>query len=74
VQFNGLSFLGLDIGLAICTILIFCTLSLTSTAFPAWWGTNIESGQPDVLTTLDAADAAIQVVLNPGEKFGPATW
>lgn len=73
MYYNYIFSAGLDIGLAICTILIFCTLSLTSTAFPAWWGTNIESGQPDVTTTLDAAGAAIQVVLTEG-TFGPATW
>jgi OPT family oligopeptide transporter len=59
---------GLDVGLALCTILIFLTLQLTNTDFPSWWGTNIAAD------TMDASGSAIQVVLPEGETFGPKSW
>ncbi|KAJ5157886.1 Sexual differentiation process protein isp4 [Penicillium canariense] len=68
MQYNYVLSAGLDVGLALCTILIFLTLNLTGTDFPAWWGTNIAAN------TMDASDTAIQVVLGEGETFGPASW
>ncbi|KKK16621.1 hypothetical protein ARAM_000511 [Aspergillus rambellii] len=65
MQYNYILSAGLDVGLALCTILIFLTLNLTKTEFPAWWGTNIAAN------TMDAADTAIQV---PNVKFGPDSW
>lgn len=59
---------GLDVGLALCTILIFLTLQLTNTSFPDWWGTNIAAD------TMDASGKAIQIKLPAGEKFGPGSW
>jgi OPT family oligopeptide transporter len=59
---------GLDVGLALCTILIFLTLQLTNTSFPSWWGTNIAAD------TMDASGSAIQIPLPDGEKFGPRSW
>jgi hypothetical protein len=59
---------GLDVGLALCTILIFLTLQLTNTSFPSWWGTNIAAD------TMDASGSAIQIPLPDGEKFGPGSW
>jgi hypothetical protein len=59
---------GLDVGLALCTILIFLALQLTSTSFPSWWGTNIAAD------TMDASGTAIQVKLPDGHTFGPETW
>lgn len=72
-KYNYVLSAGLDSGLAICTILIFLTLSLTNVnggLFPSWWGVTIAS------TTLDASDGAIQKVLEAGQTFGPAagTW
>lgn len=58
----------LDIGLALSTMLIFLALNLTKTEFPDWWGTTIAS------STLDAAGAAVQKKVAPGEKFGPKSW
>ncbi|KAJ6039438.1 hypothetical protein N7444_008343 [Penicillium canescens] len=68
MQYNYVLSAGLDVGLALCTILIFLTLNLTGTSFPEWWGTRIAS------ETLDMADAAIQIPLAEGERFGPASW
>ncbi|OGE50970.1 hypothetical protein PENARI_c015G00600 [Penicillium arizonense] len=68
MQYNYVLSAGLDVGLALCTILIFLTLNLTSTSFPEWWGTRIAT------ETLDMADAAIQIPLADGERFGPASW
>jgi hypothetical protein len=72
MYYNYVFSAGLDIGLALSTILIFCALQLSNIAFPAWWGVNIESGTASD-TTMDAAGTAIQVVLTNG-TFGPATW
>ncbi|KAJ5453958.1 Sexual differentiation process protein isp4 [Penicillium daleae] len=68
MQYNYVLSAGLDVGLALCTILIFLTLNLTSTNFPSWWGTDIAAN------TMDASDTAIQVVLPEGQTFGPKTW
>ncbi|KAL4900777.1 hypothetical protein BDW74DRAFT_188029 [Aspergillus multicolor] len=65
MQYNYVVSAGLDVGLALCTILIFLTLNLTKTDFPAWWGTNIAAD------TMDAAGTAVQVT---GVKFGPESW
>lgn len=59
---------GLDVGLTLCTILIFLTLSLTNTDFPSWWGTDIAAN------TLDASGDAIQIRMKDGDTFGPKTW
>lgn len=67
-HYNYVLSAGLDVGLALCTILIFLTLSLTNTSFPSWWGTSIAT------STMDASNAAIQVKLPPGETFGPKIW
>lgn len=68
MQYNYVLSAGLDVGLALCTILIFLALSMTGTKFPSWWGTRIAT------STMDASDTAIQVKLAKGEKFGPASW
>lgn len=68
MEYNYVLSAGLDVGLALSTIVIFLALNLTRTSFPEWWGTNIAS------STMDVADTAVQVVLPEGEKFGPASW
>lgn len=68
MQYNYVLSAGLDVGLALGTILIFLTLNLTSTTFPSWWGTEIAS------TTMDVTDTAIQIALPKGDKFGPSSW
>ncbi|KAF7716544.1 Oligopeptide transporter [Penicillium ucsense] len=68
MQYNYVLSAGLDVGLALCTILIFLALNLTSTDFPSWWGTDI------AVNTMDASGTAIQIPLADGEKFGPSSW
>jgi OPT family small oligopeptide transporter len=69
MQYNYVLSAGLDVGLALCTILIFLTLNLTDTNFPSWWGTDIAGG------TMDTTNKAIQNPIAPGGKpFGPAKW
>lgn len=68
MQYNYVLSAGLDVGLALSTILIFLTLYLTNTQFPAWWGTRITTN------TLDVMDAAIRQPLAKGETFGPSKW
>jgi OPT family small oligopeptide transporter len=65
MQYNYVLSAGLDVGLALSTILIFLTLNLTKTEFPSWWGTNVAAN------TMDAAGTAVQVT---GVKFGPESW
>ncbi|KAJ5146095.1 uncharacterized protein N7515_000659 [Penicillium bovifimosum] len=68
MQYNYVLSAGLDVGLALCTILIFLTLNLTNHPFPEWWGTRIASG------TMDVTDKAIRQPLAEGETFGPTKW
>lgn len=68
MQYNYVLSAGLDVGLVLCTILIFLTLNLTATEFPEWWGTRIAAN------TMDAMDTAIRVPLAEGETFGPSSW
>ncbi|QKX63788.1 uncharacterized protein TRUGW13939_10959 [Talaromyces rugulosus] len=65
MYYNYVFSAGLDVGLALCTILIFVALQLWNHEMTSWWGTDIAAN------TLDASYSAIQVT---GEKFGPATW
>ncbi|KAF3902159.1 hypothetical protein ABW21_db0205880 [Orbilia brochopaga] len=67
-SYNYLTSAGLDVGLALCTILIFFALSLTNTEAPKWWGNTITTA------TLDSQGEAIQVRLAEGEFFGPREW
>ncbi|KAJ5091060.1 hypothetical protein NUU61_005930 [Penicillium alfredii] len=68
MQYNYVLSAGLDVGLALCTILIFLALNLTGKSFPEWWGTRIATN------TMDVADTAIQLKLAEGETFGPSSW
>lgn len=68
---NRLNFLtssGLDLGLALSTLVIFFAFTLNNINPPEWWGNTV------ITTTMDYQDTAIQTVLPPGETFGPATW
>ena len=67
-QYNYITSAALDIGLAICTILIFLTLSLTGTKAPQWWGNTVIS------STLEANGEAISRTVADGETFGPSKW
>ncbi|PWN33139.1 small oligopeptide transporter [Meira miltonrushii] len=68
MQYNYTLSAGLDVGLALSTIFIFCTLQLTKTNFPTWWG-NGKAQQ-----TMDLTNTAIRKHVAEGEYFGPRTW
>ncbi|PKY07216.1 small oligopeptide transporter, OPT family [Aspergillus campestris IBT 28561] len=68
MQYNYTVSAGLDVGLALCTILIFLALQLTQTDFPSWWGTRMAA------ETMDAAGTAVREPIPSGQTFGPATW
>jgi hypothetical protein len=41
LRYNYILSAALDAGLALCTILIFFTLTMTNTEPPKWWGNNV---------------------------------
>ncbi|CAK7218725.1 hypothetical protein SBRCBS47491_003608 [Sporothrix bragantina] len=67
-RLNFLTSSGLDLGLALSTLVIFFVFTLNNIDPPSWWGNNV------VTSTMDFQDTAIQVVLPEGQTFGPATW
>ncbi|KAI9818049.1 MAG: hypothetical protein M1827_000673 [Pycnora praestabilis] len=67
-QYNYITSAGLDVGLAISTIVIFFALSLTQTKGPEWWGNTVIKG------TMDNLDTAVQKTVAKGEIFGPKIW
>ncbi|KAI0104948.1 small oligopeptide transporter [Hypoxylon sp. NC0597] len=67
-RLNYLTSAGLDLGLALGTLVIFFVFTLNDIEAPRWWGNEV------VTTTMDYQGKAIQVVLPPGETFGPKTW
>lgn len=68
MRFNYVTSAALDSGLAICTIIIVLTISLTNTSPPSWWGNKAPQN------TMDAQGSAIKITLQPGETFGPTHW
>ncbi|KAI1821360.1 OPT oligopeptide transporter protein-domain-containing protein [Xylaria intraflava] len=67
-RLNYLTSAGLDLGLAIGTIVIFVAFTLPNIEAPRWWGNTV------VTTTLDYQGKAVQTVLPAGETFGPKAW
>ncbi|KAI1462911.1 small oligopeptide transporter [Daldinia caldariorum] len=67
MQYNYITSAGLDVGLAISTVVIFFTLYLTSARLPKWYGNY------DVFDTLDQTGLAIKSFVADGETFGPNT-
>ncbi|CAG8975628.1 hypothetical protein HYALB_00008387 [Hymenoscyphus albidus] len=67
-RLNYLTSSGLDLGLALSTLLIFFAFTMNNIEAPKWWGNDV------VGTTLDAQGKAIQAVIPKGEYFGPRTW
>lgn len=67
-RLNFLTSSGLDLGLAVSTLVIFFAFTLNNINPPSWWGNDV------VTSTMDFQDTAIQTVLPPGQTFGPATW
>ncbi|KAK3333123.1 OPT family small oligopeptide transporter [Cercophora scortea] len=67
-RLNFLTSSGLDLGLALATLLIFFAFTLNSIDPPAWWGNDI------VTSTMDAQGTAIQRFVEVGKTFGPSVW
>ena len=68
MRFNYLTSAGLDVGLALCTIVIIVALNLTNTTAPSWWGNNVSKH------TMDYQDTAIAKTVPKGSFFGPRNW
>ncbi|KAL8377552.1 hypothetical protein RB595_008301 [Gaeumannomyces hyphopodioides] len=67
-KFNYITAAGLDVGLVICTLVIFFAFTLPGSPLPSWWG-NV-----DVFQTTDAMGTAVRKTVPEGETFGPAAW
>ncbi|KAI1338047.1 OPT oligopeptide transporter protein-domain-containing protein [Xylariaceae sp. FL0016] len=67
-RLNYLTSAGLDLGLALGTLVVFFVFTLHEIEAPQWWGNTVVTG------TMDYQGSAIQVVLPPGETFGPKAW
>ncbi|CAH0052080.1 unnamed protein product [Clonostachys rhizophaga] len=67
-RLNFLTSSGLDLGLALATMVIFFAFTLNHIKPPNWWGNNVVTG------TLDFKRTAIQEHVKPGEIFGPTKW
>ncbi|KAI1102848.1 small oligopeptide transporter [Jackrogersella minutella] len=67
-RLNYLTSAGLDLGLAIGTLVIFFVFTLNEIEAPRWWGNEV------VTSTMDYQGNAIQAVVSPGETFGPKVW
>ena len=72
MRFNYITSAGLDVGLAISTIVIILAVNLTNTSMPSWWGVSVANNN------MDNNDLAIKYP-NPnpsatGRFFGPTVW
>ncbi|KAI0180949.1 small oligopeptide transporter [Hypoxylon sp. FL1284] len=67
-RLNYLTSAGLDLGLALGTLAVFFAFTLRDVDAPRWWGNDV------VASTLDYKGEAVQVVLPPGQTFGPKSW
>nr|QBZ39423.1 sexual differentiation process protein 1 [Thermochaetoides thermophila] len=67
-RLNFLTSSGLDLGLALSTLVIFFAFTIHDIEPPRWWGNEVVKG------TLDYKGEAVQVVLPEGRTFGPNSW
>jgi len=67
-RLNFLTSSGLDLGLALATLVIFFAFTLNNIDPPSWWGNDI------VRTTLDYKGGAVQAKVPEGQTFGPESW
>ncbi|KAH3944083.1 hypothetical protein HBI56_034190 [Parastagonospora nodorum] len=65
MQYNYITSAALDVGLALCNILLFFCVLLPGAAMPDYWGTTW------VAETLDMSQQAVRSVVAKGEYFGP---
>ena len=59
----------LDIGTALCVVVVGLALGLSETSFPSWWGVTVVSDN------LDATSSAVSRHIQPGAgPIGPKSW
>lgn len=68
MQYNYITSAGLDVGLALCAIVLFFCVLLPGGKMPDYWGTKV------VTETMDMAQTAVRKTVAEGEFFGPRTW
>ncbi|KAJ5406029.1 hypothetical protein N7465_007313 [Penicillium sp. CMV-2018d] len=68
MEYNYVISAGLDVGTALCLIVMLFAISLSNSTFPSWWGNT------KALATMDAEGTAVQVTLPKGQTFGPTKW
>jgi hypothetical protein len=68
MRYNYLTSAALDVGLALCGLIIFFFVLLPGGKMPKWWGTEIGG------KTADGAFTAVRKFVAEGEYFGPRTW
>ena len=72
MRFNYITSVGLDVGLALCTILIILALNLTNTSMPSWWGVSVANNNADNLgTAIKSPNPSPSAT---GRFFGPTVW
>ena len=67
MQYNYITSAGLDVGLALCAIILFFCVQLPGGVMPDWWGTTV------IENTVDW-NGAVRKVVADGETFGPKSW
>jgi OPT family small oligopeptide transporter len=67
-RLNFLTSSGLDLGLALATLVVFFAFTLRGIEAPKWWGNNV------VTSTMDFQGTAVQERVADGNTFGPAVW
>ncbi|KAL2753590.1 hypothetical protein ACRALDRAFT_1044127 [Sodiomyces alcalophilus JCM 7366] len=67
-RLNFLTSSGLDLGLALATLVIFFALSMHKLEPPKWWGNEV------IKTTLDFKGKSVQAHVPDGQTFGPSEW
>lgn len=65
MQYNYITSAAMDIGLAICAIILFFCVQLPGGAMPSWWGVTVTEN------TLDMEQMAVRKTVADGEIFGP---
>ncbi|CAC9891319.1 unnamed protein product [Aureobasidium pullulans] len=68
MEYNYITSAAMDVGLAICAIILFFCVQLPGKAMPDYWGTTIVS------TTLDGAGSAVRKTVSGDDYYGPRTW